>query len=315
MQMSVSVVTPTLGRPIEVAELVENLSAQTCWPAELVIVDGAGDTDRRTAEVVGELGDLPFAVRYIRHGGGTAVQRNVGIEHARGELIAFIDDDIRLEPDFLEEMGAVFDGDVKGEVGGVAGYITNQHLDPEASSRWRWYRRLHLFSTYEPGRYDIRTGYPINRYLQPPHDGLRPIDFMGAGCAVWRGAVFADGLRFDPFFASFGVLEDAHLALRARKSWTLLENGRAKCRHLRSQRCRENEYELGRKSALNYRFVFLDIVPERSLSQEARFWLVQLVDLGRFVARAGRRWDRRSWRLVRGKIVGIAQAAALRAPR
>src|SRR3954470_18709373 len=101
-----------------------------------------------------------------------------------------------LEPSFLAAILEVFDQDRSGTVGGITGYITNQYFDINTSARWKWYRRLRLFTTYEPGRFDRRTGYPINRYLQPPHDGVREVDFFGSSCAVWRRTVFDRGLRF-----------------------------------------------------------------------------------------------------------------------
>jgi len=97
---TITVVTPTLGRPDEVRDLLANLAAQTAPPAELVLVDGAPPGDERTREVVAAAG-LPFAIVYVRRGGGTAIQRNAGIDVAGGELIAFVDDDIRLEPDYF----------------------------------------------------------------------------------------------------------------------------------------------------------------------------------------------------------------------
>lgn len=316
MAARISVVTPTLGRPREVRELLANLARQTAAPMEVVLVDGAGCEDDRTLKAVEHLApNLPWPCRYLRHSGGTAIQRNVGIEASCGELVALIDDDIRLESNFLETMVAAFEqADVSEKrIGGIAGYISNQHLNPETSPRWRWYRRLKLFTTYEPGRYDFQTGYPINRYLRAPHEELVEIDFMGAGCAVWRREVFASGLRFSAFFTGHGVLEDAHFALRAGRRWRLLENGMARCTHLKSSRV--DPRRLGRQSAVNYRFVFVDIVPRRTLAQELRFWRVQLVDLLSFAAALLKRRDRASLALVIGKVEGIAQAVALRLPR
>lgn len=308
----ISVVTPTLGRPEEVRQLLVNLTAQTVLPREVVLVDGAGPEDERTRQVARDTGPtLPFSCRYLRHGGGTAVQRNVGIDAVRGDYVAFIDDDVRLEADCLERMLEVFRDDVERRVGGVAAYVTNQFLDPATSRRWRWYRRLKLFTTYEPGRYDFATGYPINRYLRPPHDGLVEIDFMSTSCALWRRGVFDAGLRFAEFFTGYGVLEDAHLALRARRRWRLLEAGRARCVHLRSPRSRVDQRQIGRMSAVNYRYVFVDLVPERTLRQEIRFWRVQLFDLLRFSAALLRRRDRASLGLVFGKLEGMAQALRL----
>ncbi len=309
----ISVVTPTLGRPREVSDLLVNLAAQTVPPSELILVDGATPEDERTREVVTVAAPtLPWPCRYLRQGGGTAIQRNAGIDAGDGDFIALIDDDIRLDEDFFEQMLAAFENDFDRQVGGITGYISNQFLDPETSPRWRWYRRLRLFTTFEPGRYDFQSGYPINRYLQPPHRGLKEIDFMGAGCAVWRRQVFDSGLRFADFFTGYAVLEDAHLALRAGRRWRLLENGRARCRHLRSPRGRVGSRSIGRQSAVNYRFVFIDLVPRRTLGQELRFWRVQLLDLLRFSVALLRRPDREGVALIAGKLEGIWQAARLK---
>lgn len=309
----ISIVTPTLGRPAEIEGLLENIALQKQLPEELIIIDGAPEEDFRTSDRVARTAQrMPYRVRYIRRSGGTAIQRNEGIDAAVGDYVAFVDDDIRLEPDFFVRVSSVFEDDLEMKVGGVAGYITNQYLDPETSRRWRLYRRLGLFTTYEPGRYDYIVGYPINRYLQPPHDAVREIDFMGAGCAVWRAEVFRDGLRFDEFFSGFGVLEDAHLALRARRKWNLVEDGKARCLHLKARSSRENGFKIGRKTAVNYRYVFLDIVPRRSIRQEGRFWLVQVVDLVSAAAACFRGGGFRSFGFSFGKLVGMFQAAFIR---
>lgn len=311
---SISVVTPTLHRPEEVRALIDTLERQEHPPAELVLVDAATPGADATAALVAELGpSVRFPITHVRRAGGTAVQRNVGIELARGDFVAFIDDDMRLQPDFFRRILDVFDGDSEHKVGGVAGYISNQYIDPTRSPRWRWYRRLRLFTTFEPGRFDFGSGYPINRYLQAPHDGVREIDFMGANCAVWRREVFDGGLRFAPFFTDYGVVEDAHLALSARRrGWRILEAGRARCVHLRSPRSRASGRRVARKTAVNYRFLFVDIVPSRSAAQELRFWRVQGADLIRHVAHAARSGKREEWSGALGKLEGIIAATRVR---
>lgn len=309
----ISVVTPTLKRPGEVRELLANLSQQTTLPYELILVDGAPQGEDETQQVVSRTTGLPFPVRYIRHGGGTAIQRNAGIDAARGDFIAFIDDDIRLEPDFFALMMQAFAQDKEKKVGGITGYITNQHLHPATSRRWQWYRRMNLFTTYEPGRFDYQTGYPINRYLQPPHDILRPIDFMGAGCAVWRMDVFKDGLRFSEFFTGFGVQEDTHLALRVRQKWELREHGRAHCRHLHAPGGREDGRTVARKTAVNHRYLFITIVPKRTLTQEFRFFRVQFTHLLIYLAAAVRSPNRENWLGLLGMVEGMLAALRLRA--
>ena len=78
--------------------------------------------------------------------------------------------------------------------------------------------RLGIYSNFEPGKFDYKTGYPINVNLQPPFTGTREVDFMTTACAVWRREVLDDGFRFDEFFKNYGVLEDAHFSLRAGKN-------------------------------------------------------------------------------------------------
>jgi glycosyltransferase involved in cell wall biosynthesis len=284
----ISVVTPTLRRPNEVAGLLQNLCEQTVLPAEIILVDGAPESDKQTEEVAQSLSySLPFLCRHIRHSPGTAVQRNAGIDLARGLLIAFIDDDVRLEPDFFRACVNVLARDAAA--GGVVGYRTNQYFRLGSHQRWRWYRRLKLLTTFEPGRYDFETGYPINANMQPPFSGVREVDFMTTACAVWRREVFESGLRFDPFFSDYGVLEDAHFSLRAGREWKLFQCGDARCIELHSANSRVNQRKLGYKYVVNYYYVFRSVAGPLSLRQQARFWRYQAFELFRIATSAIRR--------------------------
>ena len=195
--------------------MLGNLAAQSLLPCEFILVDGAPEGEEETGAVADRLfGQAPFPCRYIRHGGGTAIQRNVGIQAATGDFVALIDDDIRLDKEFLRTIDGHFGRDVSSKVGGIVGYRVNEFFESDSQQRWRWYRRLRLLSVYEPGRYDFQNGYPININQQPAFQGVREVDFMTTACAVWRRAVFDSGLTFDPFFRGYGMLEDAHFSLR-----------------------------------------------------------------------------------------------------
>ena len=301
----ISVVTPTLRRPEEVEGLLANLAAQTLVPAEVVLVDGAPAGEDETARAVAARQDAyPFEVLYLRRGGGTAIQRNVGIDAARGEFIALIDDDVRLDADFLRNIVEVFRADAEKTVGGVVGYRDNQYFALEESERWRWYRRLGLLTVFEPGRYDFQSGYPINNNLQPPFSGTREVDFMTTACAVWRREVFDAGLRFDEFFRDYGVLEDAHFSLRAGRRWRLLQSGDAHCAELHSPNGRVNRRKIGYKCVVNYYYVFRHIVEPLTLAHQFRFWRFQLLELLRVGASAVRRRRRHDAEEVVGRLEG-----------
>jgi len=308
--MQISVVTPTFQRAREITELLQNLCQQTLLPSEVIIVDGAPHTEMATELAVSQIAQsLPFLCQHIRSEKGTAVQRNAGINIASGDLISLIDDDVRLEPEFLERIADVFTGDARGEVGGIVGYRTNRHFKPSEVKRWRWYKRLSLFTVYKPGRYDFHTGYPINANLQPPFNGTREVDFMTTACAVWRRRVFDSGLRFDLFFQDYGVLEDAHFSLRAGRQWKLLQCGDARCVELHSPSGRVDSKNIGYKCVVNYYYVFKDIVGPLSWRQKCRFWRFQAFELARVAVSAIRRWHKSDWMELQGRLQGFAAVA------
>ena len=312
-KLTISVVTPTLRRPNEVEGMVKNICRQQYLPSEIILVDGAPNHETQTQSVVKKINkNLPFNILYIRKTGGTAVQRNSGIEAAKGKLICFIDDDIRLENDFFKIILSYFQDSIYSDVGGIVGYRTNETICPKNHRRWIWYKRLGIYKSFEPGRYDYQTGYPINANLQSPFRGAKEVDFMTTACAVWRREVMDNGLRFDKFFKDYGIMEDAHFSLRAGERWKLLQVGDARCIHLRSEKAREDPFLVASKTAINYRYLFIDIIKNRTFMQEIRFWRVQIFDLCHFVVYALRHWGKDEWLKVFGKANGILKAIQLK---
>lgn len=314
MPSSISVVVPTYQRPEQIEPLLITLVQQTVRPAEIIIVDGTSPEDTRTEVVVRQIAaNYPIPIRYIRSDRrGTSVQRNVGIENAIHEFVALIDDDIRIAPSFLEQILVVFNTDTGKQIEGVCGYIVNQHFDQRTSPRWRLFRRLRLFSTYTPGQYDRKTGYPINIYMQPPFEGVREVGFLSGGYTVWRREVFDSGLRFAPFLGA-GPLEDAHLSLQvATAGWRLLQCGSAHCQHRHAPSARSNRWEAGYRLVVNYWYTYRTTVPKRSLISNVRFWYVQLVWAGLLVTQGIRYMDRGCLAELAGRLYGTVDAFRLR---
>lgn len=91
--MKVSIILPTYNRAAHIKRAMNSVIGQTRQPDELLVVDD-GSTDA-TAEIIERTGrKAPFPIRYIRRDNrGAAAARNVGIEHARGDILAFLDSD------------------------------------------------------------------------------------------------------------------------------------------------------------------------------------------------------------------------------
>ena len=101
----VSVVVPTLNAARYLSYGLDSVEAQTYDAWEVVLVDG-GSTDE-TLEIAGR-----YRVRVVRQRGkGLADAWNLGIEAARGELVAFLDSDDLWEPQKLSRQVEVLDGD------------------------------------------------------------------------------------------------------------------------------------------------------------------------------------------------------------
>ncbi|TCJ20543.1 glycosyltransferase [Rubrobacter taiwanensis] len=94
----VSVVIPTLNEEGTVGALLADLSRQTLRPDEILVVDG-GSRDG-TARVVER---FP-GVRLLGTGPPVANQRNLGGRRAAGDVLVFLDADVRLHRDFLRKL-------------------------------------------------------------------------------------------------------------------------------------------------------------------------------------------------------------------
>lgn len=101
----VSVIIPTHNRAALVQEAVKSALAQTFTGIEIVIVDdGSVDGTETALQPLTKTG----RVRSIRQANaGPAAARNRGIREARGEWVAFLDDDDLFEPDKIEKQMAL----------------------------------------------------------------------------------------------------------------------------------------------------------------------------------------------------------------
>lgn len=104
--MTVSLVIATLGRREELARLLESLETQTFRPFQVVIVDQnpPGYLDGVIAPHAATL-DLAVVACEPK---GVSSARNLGLERACGDLVAFPDDDCRYAPQTLERVAGLF---------------------------------------------------------------------------------------------------------------------------------------------------------------------------------------------------------------
>ncbi len=117
----VSVVIPTIGDGRALRALIEAIPI-SCWV--IIVNDGEHDIIARDDRTVVLRTKSPFS--------GPATARNLGLQAVTTEFVAFIDDDVRIDPDWVSRLRATFDvldvtiaaGRIVSAAGtGISGYL------------------------------------------------------------------------------------------------------------------------------------------------------------------------------------------------
>jgi hypothetical protein len=120
-QPSVSVVICTHGRPRELRACLESLRELNTPPDEVLVVDSCPSDNEAQRACAGN------PVRYlVERQPGLSRARNRGVSEARGELIAFTDDDCVVDPRWLDGLREAFEDALTMA---VVGYVGPLELD------------------------------------------------------------------------------------------------------------------------------------------------------------------------------------------
>ena len=155
MSSLVSVIIPTHNRADLLSRAIRSVLEQTYQNLECIVVDDAS-TDH-TVQAVQQFNDDRLI--YLRHETNwhTSAARNTGIARAKGDLIAFLDDDDEWLPTKLEKQVSLI-----------------QNLPPEVGMVYCWFVRLNaqgqLVSEYRP----IYRGYVFPYVLDAQRIGGCP---------------------------------------------------------------------------------------------------------------------------------------------
>ncbi len=236
-RMLISVIICTYKRVDATRQLLRCLAAQTYRPFEVLVVDGSGDrcgTRAALAETIRELSDR-MDVRLIESAKGLTVQRNVGIDLAAGEIVAFFDDDVTIHSGFLAQTAELFEQPDMNDVGGIAGYDTRNYGQP-VNLRWRIRAALGVVPPLDPGRID-RLGRSVPVSFARPFRGCRPVGYLYGFCMLYRRSAIGD-LRFDETLPTYGG-EDRDFSSRVGHNWKLILCGDLKLEHHCSPQSRD----------------------------------------------------------------------------
>jgi glycosyltransferase involved in cell wall biosynthesis len=178
---SATVVVATRDRPRQLARSLDALLRLTYPSYELLVVDNAPTTPL-TAELVAAYADDHPHVRYVREDvPGLSNARNRGLREAAGEIVAYTDDDVEVDPHWLAALVAAF-GAAPGVVG-VAGFQAPAERETAAQAWFDAYCGLPL---YRREVFDLGDHRPDDP-LFPYNMGKFPGATMAFDAAALRG--------------------------------------------------------------------------------------------------------------------------------
>ncbi len=176
-----SVIVPTFARPVELKTCVEGF-VQLAYPRdrfELIVVD---DGSPSSMEFVVAPFRKTIDVRVIvQANAGPAVARNAGAAAARGELLAFTDDDCTPHPNWLDALADRLKSTPSALVGGQTLNALPDNSFAEASQQ---------LISYLYDYYNVRTGEPrffTSNNMAVSADRFRQLEGFNTGFAIAAG--------------------------------------------------------------------------------------------------------------------------------
>lgn len=202
----ISVIIPTLDRPELVVACIGGVVSGEFRDFEIIVVDQSRDA--RTRSAIQEHFGSDARVRYFHSDvSGAARARNLGSEHARGEFLAFIDDDAIPEKGWLSAYAEAFREitPTPGMIGGRLSPIWEVGCPP-------WYPRqlLPMLGAYDAG--DRIREFPAGDFPISANFALPRSLFETLGGFDTR--LGFDTRRKNPLLGG----EDSHLGLKVMNS-------------------------------------------------------------------------------------------------
>jgi len=253
--LTYSVVIATFERADALRDALASVARQTRAAAKIVIVDAS--SGNATEHVTAEFPLLPIVYRRAERA-SAALQRNQGSNEVETPLIAFIDDDVVLEPELFAKLCGVFEA--RPDTGGVAARMNGASHAAPRGALW-WYYRLQ--AGFRDETFGARLfGPAINCfpcYDRASGDELIAADWLNLGCVLFRTDAFKRELF--PAFDGYSHMEDVHLSARIGRTHRLYFHAGACYDHFPAESpAKRDRFRLGQMRIRNQALVAREVL-------------------------------------------------------
>ena len=292
-ELSLSLVICTYQRPEPIRNLLNAISEDISPPDEVIVIDGSPGSG--THEVVsGFIEKIQGLIYYQvdQSNRGLTRQRNVGIQMAKSDIIAFLDDDTipcngyfsQLRECFVRHPDAI---GVGGLIVGVLSWSKTKNSSKNSLSEFRWQE----WAFSESVRWRVRNALGLGSALPPgwipehghgrspgypPDTGDHKVEHIMGGASAWKKRIFSTQ-RFSTYFEGYGLYEDLEFCIRASREGSLFVCTAAQLEHHHHQSGRPNHYQYGIMVVRNGWLVWRLRWSNPSVKNIIKWWLIEFL--------------------------------------
>ena len=251
--LKTSLIIPTYNRPEALSDCIDSVLKQTVLPDELIIVDD------------GNLEEIPYekacqnkgihTIYYKKDTPGLTRSRNKGVELSSGDIILFLDDDVILFPDYIEQILAGYDENTSG----VGGLVEIELPKTFKNSIRRIFEIIFLISGMEEGKV-LPSGFCTNySTTNRPIKELKKVDFLDGGVMSVRSEVFEE-FSFNEKYNRCGMGEDKDFSYRVAQRYNVKINPKARLYHMNSIIMSPNDVDVERMFIIAQHLFFINYI-------------------------------------------------------
>lgn len=268
--MRFTVIIPTKNRLNDLEKAIASITSQSRPPEQLVLVDQSAEPIPESV-LASFRGRLPASseLNYVYNTciSGLVEAKHVGVTHATGDIVCFLEDDIVLEPEYLSQIETSFLADPK--MCGTSGVVTNT---PRPSLAYVFFHELFHCGIFDDPRPRVYADLARQKSDMSQSILIRSPALSG-GLSAWRKEVF-ERVPFD-LASGFHMIEDIDFSIRVQREFgpCLYINPRARLAHNFALAGRDS---FGRRESRKVR-EFITFYKKHRRDFRDNFWLVWLL--------------------------------------
>lgn len=213
-EMQISIVIPTYNRVRELEDCLGSIIFQTIAPYEIIIVDDSIDNNiKNLIDIKNDVFQKKkISLHYIKNNKerSLTIARNIGVQFAKGDIILFLDDDVILERNYIEEIIKIYK--TKSEALGVQGHITNLPKIHNITASQKIFFKARLEKNICRILPSLQTIYP-NILTE-----VISCEWMSGSNCSYKRKIF-DEFQFDEQLKRYSYAEDVDLSYRVNKKY------------------------------------------------------------------------------------------------